>query len=524
MPKTAESASQARAEDASADALRPDVKHDVKPDAASRSANDATPSFGLMRSLAWAAMTLSIVLSVVVAIYLGNYGGNTIIRKNHNFASLLADYLNNQIYRRFTLPTVSIFGRVDLNNSEQYRALDQIIRSIIQDLSVDDLRIYSNDKTVKYATTQSEVGRSDLASPSVAAAVAATGPTFAIEEEIPYWQAFFSLSLEEDTFRMRTTYPLRMESSVLGTISGGALLGVLEFSQDITRDIKNTIRFQQLVLAATLLSSGMLLLVLLVLVRRAEKALALRMAEAQRLQAELHQHEKLAGMGRVVASIAHEIRNPLGIISSSAELLIKRAGDSAPGTARILQAIYDEAKRLTRTVGDFLDYARPRQPRQDVVDVNEVVAQALAFLAPDLNEREIGVVRSGELDAPLRVTGDKDLLYRAFYNIMGNAVQAMGHFGTLNISAHEEENSIVLSFHDSGNGFPEESMTKLLDPFFTTKDDGTGLGLPIVNTIISSHGGSIELHNPPGGGAEVRVLLPVVQAPQPSARRHAGAD
>ncbi|MDL2291345.1 two-component sensor histidine kinase, partial [Desulfovibrio sp. OttesenSCG-928-F20] len=259
-----------------------------------------------MRSLAWAAMTLSIVLSVVVAMYLGNYGGKTIISKNHDFASLLADYLNNQIYRRFTLPTVSIFGRVDLNNAEQYRALDQIIRSIIQDLDVDDLRIYSHDKTVRYATSQDEVGRRDLASPSVMAAIDATGPLFSIIEEKPYWQAFFSLSLEPDSFRMRTIYPLRIEGKLLGTISGGGLMGVLEFSQDITRDMIGTIRFQQLVLAATLLSSSMLLLVLLLLVRRAERALALRMIEAQRLQAELHQHEKLAGMGRVVASIAHE--------------------------------------------------------------------------------------------------------------------------------------------------------------------------------------------------------------------------
>ena len=468
-------------------------------------------SFGVVRSLALAAMALTAVLSIVVALYLGNYAGKTLTRKNHNFASLLADNLNNQIYRRFTLPTMSIFGRIALRNPEQYKQLDLIIQSIIQGLHVEDVRIYSDDHTIAYSTNPEELGSQDLAGPSVDRAAEADGPIFDMVETIPYWQAFFRVSLEPETFRMRTTYPLRVEIPQSDPVEEGPVMGVLEFSQDVTRDIKSTIRFQQLVLAVTLLSSGMLLLLLLILVRRAERALAERMAEEQRLQLELHQHEKLAGMGRVVASIAHEIRNPLGIISSSAELLIKRADSTSPGTSRILQAIYDEARRLSRTVSDFLDYARPRQPKQELVDVSTVVSQALVFMGPDLHEREIGVVRAGELDDPLWVMGDKDLLYRAFFNVMGNAVQAIGHAGILTITLNktpEPKSEISLSFHDSGPGFPPDSIEQLLDPFFTTKDDGTGLGLPIVNTIITSHGGSLELLNPPVGGAEIVIRLP----------------
>jgi hypothetical protein len=251
----------------------------------------------------------------------------------------------------------------------------------------------------------------------------------------------------------------------------------------------------------------------MLLVRRAELALAVRMVEAQRLQQELHQHEKLAGMGRVVAGIAHEIRNPLGIISSSAELLLKRAGAENPGTVKVLQAIYDEAKRLSRTVSDFLDYARPRQPKQDPVEIGQVIDQALAFLGPDLAKRDIGVVRAGMLDAPLHVLGDRDLLYRAFYNIMSNAMQAMSASGMLTINlgrSDEPAPSVVLIFHDSGGGFPKDNIAQLLDPFFTTKDDGTGLGLPIVNNIVASHNGTLALGNAPDGGAEVRVTLPAL--------------
>lgn len=479
------------------------------------SASETAQSFGVVRSLAFVAMTLTVIISVTVALYLGNSARKTLIEKNHSFASLLADNLNNQIYRRFTLPTVSIFGRIALRNPDQYKQLDTVVQSIIMGLHVEDVRIFSHDRTVTYSTNQEELGKSGFGGQSVDAAMAAEGPSFELVAKIPYWRAFLSLSLKPDTFRMRTTYPLRIENRLGASAAEGPIMGVLEFSQDITDDMESAIRFQHLVLGATLLSSGMLLVLLLLLVRRAERALAARMAKEQRLMNELHQHEKLAGMGRVVASIAHEIRNPLGIISSSAELLLKRTKDTSPGTAKILQAIYDEARRLSRTVSDFLDYARPRQPKQELVDAAGVIDQALTFLTPDLAEREIGVVRAGELDVPFWVMGDKDLLYRAFYNIMGNAIQAMGQAGTLTITLGRTEGKpggVLFVFHDSGPGFPAENLPQLLDPFFTTKDDGTGLGLPIVNTIITSHRGSLVLGNGPDGGAEVRVTLPAADA------------
>lgn len=472
---------------------------------------DSVRSFGVMRPLAWAALLLTILLSGVVSTYLGNTASKTLIAKNHEFAALLADYLNNQIYRRFTLPTASIFGRVALRNPEQYRQLDLIIKSIIQGLHVENLRIYARDHTIAYSIDDSELGKTGDTPPAIDTAAASNQPIFDLDAAIPYWQAFFRFSLEPNTFRLRTTSPLRVDGTNSVPLAEDSVLGVLEFSQDVTNDIESAIRFQQLILAVTLLGSSMLMGLLLLLVRRAERALAIRMAEEQRLLLELHQHEKLAGMGRVVASIAHEIRNPLGIISSSAELLIKRAAKTDPITSRILQAIYDEARRLSRTVSDFLDYARPKQLKSEPADIGAIISQALTFLGPDLTDRDIGVVRSGELDAPLWVMGDKDLLYRAFYNVMSNAVQAMGNAGTLTIHLsrlREPESMVHILFHDTGPGFPAENISQLLDPFFTTKEGGTGLGLPIVNSIINSHRGTLALANAEDGGAQVSVILP----------------
>jgi signal transduction histidine kinase len=502
-------------------------------------------SFGVVRSLAFVAMVLTVTLSVAVSVYLGNTARDTLIRKNRDFDSLLASNLNNQIYRRFSLPTILFYGPIALRDPEQFRQLDQIVQSIIQDLQVDNLRIFAGDHTVTYSTNKNEPGDGNLASPSVDLAVEADGPVFDIDAAMPYHMAFFRFTLPPDTYRMRTTYrmraPERLRPSELSELMRvaerlnpsaptgaaerlsrlddfGANMGVLEFSRDITQDMESSVRFQQLVLAVTLLGSGMLMVLLLLLVRRAERAIALRTAEEQRLLNELHQNEKLAGMGRVVAGIAHEIRNPLGIISSSAEFLLNRPDNDKNGSARILRAIYDEARRLTRTVSDFLDYARPKQPVRAGVDVGRVISRALAFLAPDMDGREISVLRSGEQEGAF-VPGDKDLLYRAFYNIMSNALQAMGSGGVLSIDMRRTSGpgtavpGVVLTFRDSGPGFPPEYMDKILDPFFTTKDDGTGLGLPIVDNIISSHGGGLELFTPPEGGAAVRITLPGAGAP-----------
>ncbi|MDR3176305.1 MAG: two-component sensor histidine kinase [Desulfovibrio sp.] len=468
----------------------------------------------MVRRLAFIAMGLTFGLSVLVSIYLGNAARETLIRKNHNFASLLAVNLNSQIFRRFALPTRFIFGRVLLSNPEQYRGLDQVVQSIIQDLQVENLRIYAEDHTIVYSINPEEPGDTGTAPSSVDRAAKAPGPIFDIEETLPYHLAFFKVSLPKNTYRLRTTYLMRAPPGYAPDDEPVPVMGILEFSQDITPDMESAVHFQQLALVVTLLGSGTLMVLLLFLVRRAEHAIALRTAEEQRLLSELHQSEKLAGMGRVVASIAHEIRNPLGIISSSAQFLLDHSKEENTGTNKILQAIYDEAKRLTRTVSDFLDYARPKQPKQDAVRVGAVLDQALSFLMPELNALAISVTRAGEEDAGFRARGDKDLLYRAFYNIISNAAQAMVRGGDLTITLErlaadaQGRRATVLSFQDSGPGFPEENMGKLLDPFFTTKDDGTGLGLPIVNSIITSHGGSLELFNAAEGGAVARVTLP----------------
>ncbi len=473
---------------------------------------DSGAGLGFTRTLAWVALVLVPVLAVGLSTYIGIQAKRTLLSKQQEFASFLAENLDHQIYRRFTLPTLVGFGPIDLPNSFQYDVLDRVVKSTFLGLDVQNIRIYGHDRTITYSTDKEEAGRRDMIPEQVEPASASVEPIFVVDEDIPYWKAYFSLDLPEDSFRLRTFYPFGMQNRSSTSGLEGPALGVLEFTQDITQDIKRSIRFQQVIFIVTLLSSSLLVALLFLFIRRAERAVAARMAEEQRLINELHQSEKLAGMGRVVAGIAHEIRNPLGIIRSSSELLLKRGEGKDELTVRILRAIYDEACRLSRTVGDFLDYARPREAKKDPVDVRAVMTEVLAFFGPELTEREIEVVHSGKPDVPLTVRGDKDLIYRAFYNIVGNAVQAVGRAGTITVGLSKEGRRparVVVTVRDTGPGIPPDMLDKILDPFVTTKDDGTGLGLPIVANIVAGHGGVLNLANAESGGALIRIELPV---------------
>ncbi len=202
-------------------------------------------------------------------------------------------------------------------------------------------------------------------------------------------------------------------------------------------------------------------------------------------------------MGRMVASIAHEIRNPLGIIQSSTELLASRNKNTMDNASlRIVDAMMDELKRLGLLVNDFLDYARPRKLKLKEVDVLFCLTKVLTFLENKIQSSHIKLeVRTPEQAI---LIGEDELLYRAIYNVIGNAIQAIEgkENPVLSVEIKIEENKdLSITVCDNGGGFSEEVLKNALDPFFTTKEKGTGLGLPIVRSIVQAHGGEIILYN-----------------------------
>lgn len=477
----------------------------------SKKSSEALP-LSYARTLSWLSLLFILLTSLGLSFFIAKSVRETLLLRQEDFARLLVENLNSQIFRRFALPTILAGGRIALRQPAQQERLDTVVQSVIQGLPVERLRIFDFSHRVAYSTHKEEMGSSDLGPDQIDSILDGSAIHSEIVSTLPPWKAWFHLPLEPGTFVLRVLFPLRGES--LGTDRDQPVMGALELTQDITDDYERVMAFQGIIVVMCLLSSVLLFGVLLMLIQRAERVLAERIHKNQKLENEIHSNEKLVSMGRVVASIAHEIRNPLGIIRSSAELLQKRSTSADAGTKRILSAIFDESVRLSQTVNDFLDYARPRQPRSDMVDVALVLDQALAFLEGEFGRHKVEV--ENNVPRNLYVTGDKDLLYRAFYNILVNSQQALNGPGMIIIDGRRtvvdndgsEAAFVELVFSDNGPGFDEKFMENILDPFFTTKDDGTGLGLPIVQSIILGHGGKIRLQNRPEGGAMTIILLP----------------
>ncbi|MFO7802774.1 MAG: histidine kinase dimerization/phospho-acceptor domain-containing protein [Desulfovermiculus sp.] len=462
--------------------------------------NPAHP-FQLVKFLSWSSLLLIFCACLFMVVVIGNYAEQSVIAKDKEFSRLLAENLNHQIYQRFTLPTVLGFGKVELKNKAQYERLDQIIDYTIHGFKILKLRIYDVKGRVSYAEDKDLLGTQVLEPEDIQPALQGK-TTHMVQNTSRSWWSFMQYDLPAQSFVLKTTFPLRTEQS-LSPAHQGVIIGVLQFTQDITDDYEKIKSFQALVTLVVLISAMILFALLYMIIRRADRLIAERIQEKERLERELHQNEKLASMGRMLASIAHEIRNPLGIIQSSSELLAKRSAKANDVGHKLAQAIFDESRRLSRTVNDFLDYARPKEPKMVSVSLQNIVGQAVKFLDHELDKNQIQI--NWDIPETAQVNGDKDLLYRAIYNLLANACQAMSQAGRIDVHWDAERSALIID--DQGPGFEADMDKKYVEPFFTTKDSGTGLGLAIVSTIITNHRAVMHLDKNPEGGGRVEIVF-----------------
>lgn len=467
--------------------------------------NLAARPLQFVKVLSWSIFTVIFGFNLLLSMFIANYAERTLLEKQEKFGLLLAENVSHQVWTRFALPVIIGYGRISLRNDKQFSRLDQVVRSTIHSFKVLDLRIYDRKGIITYSLDKEELGDNGTIVEQVEQTWGTQDYSANISMKASKLATLFSYKLKPGTIVLTGYYPLRAEQN-LAEGATNPVMGVLQIKQDITREYMTVINFERLIFASTLLTSMLLFFIIIMVMRRADRLNMQRILEKERLERELHQQEKLAGMGRMVAGVAHEIRNPLGIISSSAELILKKAKKEGSSSTRLLEALLEEAHRLSRTVGEFLDYARPRNPELLDVDLGRIQEQVHVFLEHECEKRGVTMTRDWEGQFPAK--GDKDLLYRAFFNIAGNALQAIGGPGEIRTSIRQEENGTRVSIVDSGPGFAAENMDKVRDPFFTTKDEGTGLGLAIVGSILASHGATLELSNAPEGGARVDMFFP----------------
>ncbi len=254
-----------------------------------------------------------------------------------------------------------------------------------------------------------------------------------------------------------------------------------------------------------------------------ERQVEERTAALKAAQSQLIQTEKLASLGQLSASIAHEINNPLAGIPTFSKLLIRNVeegGDpvkTRDSVLKNLRLIERETDRCRGIVRNLLDFARQRPLVLSDVDVNKALEESLSLLNHKIEMQQIVLER--KLGPPLVVNADFGQIRQAFVNILLNACDAMPDGGTLRVATAPlpDGKSVEIAFTDTGPGIPAENLGRIFDPFFTTKEMGTGLGLSVVYGIVQKHGGEMNAESRPGAGTTMRIRLPIAAAPQAAA-------
>jgi len=250
---------------------------------------------------------------------------------------------------------------------------------------------------------------------------------------------------------------------------------------------------------------------------------AVDMSEQEELHRRLTRNEALAAVGSMAAVVAHEIRNPLGSIVTAASSIVREGLDPKDREA-LLTVLRKESLRLGETLSQFLQYARPRELALEDGDINESVREVLSMVRSD--PKLHGDVRIVERlsDALPRFPFDANALRQVLWNIIINALQALRGKGTLNVATESELGKVKIHIADTGPGIPKTQIPKIFQPFHTTKQKGTGLGLPIAESIVAAHGGQLTVDSDAGQGACFSIALPTegypeeVPPPRPGAR------
>jgi signal transduction histidine kinase len=234
--------------------------------------------------------------------------------------------------------------------------------------------------------------------------------------------------------------------------------------------------------------------------------------KSEELQEQLRQAEKSAVIGRLGSAIAHEIRNPLNYINLTLDhLKSKFAPDDADKVAaftKLISQIKAEVARINQQISDFLNYSRPANVNLKPADPRQLVEDSLRLVEGQASENDIRISVVEHEDVP-KVMGDPEFLRSVFNNLFINAVQAMGNEGgNLNVKVSSDDGFVRFDVTDTGNGIPEENVTKIFEPYFSTKETGTGLGLAIVQKIVDVHNGTITVESKEGEGTKFTVKLP----------------
>jgi len=466
-----------------------------------RSPEESITPFRLVKYFTFTGLIVIFLVTIILSVLNTHWVRSMQRQKSEDYAHSLIENLNHQVFIQFNIPIVFKFGKIQLSNKEQFNRLDKVVRGTLHSFKVEALNIYGMDNTISYSFDPDLIGRKNFGG---------TGYQLALEgkttSRLVQRGNFFEISLGfPKEARLITYAPLRAEPELFRIT--GPVLGVVEIVQDLSEDYQTIFRIQILVVITCAVMMGALFLVLVFVVKRGEGIIQKRAMERLRLKERLSQAERLSALGEMAAGISHEIRNPLGIIRSSAELLKKKVAKIDPSNT-MPDIIVEESSRLNSIITDFINFAKPGSPRLNLCRIEEVIEKNITFLSMQMKEKGYTLKKDYQNHLP-EIQADADMLYQSFLNIFLNAMQAMPNGGIIKVAIRSNGKAVFINFDDEGQGIANEILEKIWDPFFTTKETGTGLGLGMVKNIIESHGGNIQIVNKIEGGTRVTVEMPV---------------
>jgi two-component system sensor histidine kinase HydH len=455
--------------------------------------------FRLLKYFIISGFVVIAIVTFLLGAFLYTRNVDTLLRSAENYARLLAENLNYNIYIGFYAPLKTRGTPMDLRKWDQFGALDSLIKDFTYGLKIQRIKVIDLQRKIVYSTDYDLIGKYEGKNAAVDDAASGKDTTLIRQERgsPTQWHA---------NWLAETYYPLRESTGNYWML--GNIYGVIQITQNVTNQY---VALQRSIIAVILVAAGLmvfLFVMLTLIVRRGERILLEQGQEQKRLEEQLQQSEKLASIGQMVATIAHEIRNPLGIVRSSAEVLARKTNPDPSKIQKLSRIIVEEATRLSSILTDFLDFARPKSPNFNPLDVRDVIARVKNNLDEEIEERRIQWQDQSLNGLHPIIVGDADLLYQAFLNVAMNAFEAMKDGGTLKISVSKEAAKVRIDIADDGHGIREDDLPKIFTPFFTTHEMGTGLGLSVVHNIIAAHGGEVSVRSREGQGAEFIISLP----------------
>jgi signal transduction histidine kinase len=455
--------------------------------------------FALVKYFSFTSLTVILIASLVLTWSFSQNARKTMLERSEIYSRMFAESLNRQVFYLFVLPTFVRYGRIALSDPLQYSQLDLIITDITRGMNIKSVTIFDSKKNIiSYSTDDSLKGKSGVGGIEYQKALLGESSTVLFSSGsmlniLPKWPPVSCL--------LQTYVPFRQGGQ-------GEIMGVVAVTQDLSADMEALIWLQFKIILVSLAVMGLLFAVLSAIVIRADRIMEARAEERRGLEKQLHEAQRLAALGKMIASVSHEIKNPLGIVRSTAEIIAKRIGKVAPGNEHLAAIIVQETTRLDGIVREFLDFARPKEPNLAPASLNSLAERMAVFMEAEFAAKQIELKL--ELDASMpELPLDSEQMYQALLNMVFNAVHAMTEKGggrlTVRTAAPSDGGGALLEVEDSGCGMSEEKLGQIFTPFYTDKNRGTGLGLAITKNIIEKHGATIDVRSAEGEGTTFAV-------------------